>query len=259
MSERLRRGVLIGTVNVVVLAAFIVWWQHRADSPGFNRALIASPSETWVTLREWVSTGSLWRDLWPTLQVVVIGYLIGVVIGIVVGIAVGVSQWAREYADPFLAFFNAMPRILLIPFLVVWLGYGIGPKLILVVSVVVFVVVNYVQAGVLGLKSDLVDNFRALGATRLHLASHVYLPGVALWIVASARVAVGIALQGALVAEFFGSSTGLGAVMLRGQANFRPAEMFAALLVMIAIALVADRGLRSVEHRVTRWMPERPA
>jgi NitT/TauT family transport system permease protein len=161
----------------------------------------------------------------------------------------------RELAEPFLAFFNAMPRLILLPLLIVWFGFGLLPKVLLVITVIVLMVALNVAAGIREVRTDLLASVRLKGASRTDLLRHVYIPSVALWVTSTARVTVGYAFNATIAAEFIGASTGLGYLMYLGQSSFQAQVIWAALLLTLVVAVIMDALLAVVEARATRWMP----
>ena len=191
------------------------------------------------------------------MEVLLTGYLLGTLAGIILGVLYGTLDWLRDFGDPFLAFANAVPRIILIPLLIVWFGFGLTPKIVLVIGVIVILVMLNVSSGIREVRADLIDNARLIGANRLNLLMHVYVPSVALWIFSTARVTVGFAFNAAVAAEFIGSSQGLGYLIQFGQETFEAAQVFAAITCIIVIAIILDLLLAAVEKHATRWMPTR--
>jgi NitT/TauT family transport system permease protein len=134
-------------------------------------------------------------------------------------------------------------------------GVGVVPQILVVILVIVVVVAVTVQAGVQGIQGDYIRNARALGANGAQLLSSVYVPGVSIWVISSARLTVGMAFQAAVVAEFFGSANGLGYLIDDGLQTFNAPQIYAAVIVTAVLALLVDFGLGFVERRYSRWLP----
>jgi NitT/TauT family transport system permease protein len=241
--------------QVVLVGLVLILWQvgstHHVIDPNF----FSSPGAVWDELYIWFSTGTIWGNLSATLFEFAAGYAIGTVVGVALGAAIGLSGRIREFMAPFLAFFNAMPRLVLLPLFVVWFGFGYTPRVVLVFSVVVVIVTINVGRGLQEVRTDLIDDAKIKGATRLQLFRHVYSPSMGLWVLSTARVTVGYAIDTAVAAEFIGASTGLGYLIYYGQAQVRADEIFAALVLTVVIAFIVDRCLVLVERRSLKWMP----
>jgi NitT/TauT family transport system permease protein len=245
-------------IIVLQIAFFVLLvglWQLASVSGRLNPFTVSSPTVIATQLVSWVSDGSLLWNILATLQIVSIGYVAGLVIGVAIGVTNSLSPTLRAYFDPFLVFGNSLPRIVLIPFFITWLGFGLAPKVIVVFLVLVFLVAINIENGMRQIGSDIVNHARILGAGFGNLLWDVYLPGVGLWVLISARICVGYGLQAAIVSEFFGSHSGLGFLVLKGEAAYDVGTIYAALVVTVILALVIDYLLGLLEYRTMRWLP----
>ncbi|HEX3842111.1 MAG TPA: ABC transporter permease [Acidimicrobiales bacterium] len=250
----LQRG-LIALAQVATVVVFLVLWQLASEHHVLDPVFFSKPTDMWHQLLLWKRTGVLWKNIVDTMTVFLVGYVAGTVLGIVLGIVIGTMTWAREIMEPFLAFFNALPRLILLPLLIVWFGFGLEPKFILVISVIILMVALNVAAGLREVKVDYLNNARLAGATKFDLVRHVYIPSVSLWVTSTARVTVGYAFNAAIAAEFIGANKGLGFLMYLGLSNTEAVQIWTALGVTVILALVIDFILAGVETRATRWMP----
>jgi NitT/TauT family transport system permease protein len=254
----------LAQVGATVLALYL--WQLGADHNVINPLFFSKPTAIWDFLKLWASSNqpaghstntTLWQDLESTLVVFGLGYVIATGIGIVMGLLIGAVALVREVLEPFIAFMNAMPRLALLPILLVVFGFGQVAQIILVILVCVFMVMVNIATGVQDIRSDLLNNARMLGAGRLELIRHIYLPSLTIWVLSTARVTIGYAVQAAIAAEFIGAARGLGFRFSDAQSRFRSDEMFAAFAVVLLLALAVDIVLGRVEKRTTRWMPSK--
>jgi ABC-type nitrate/sulfonate/bicarbonate transport system permease component len=250
-----RRTVLVHVTRVVLLAASLAAWQLGVEHGVLDKFVVSSPQAIWDQLRAWFSGSSIWTALWTTLRELLLGYAFGLIVGVSVGIAIGVSATMRAYCEPFLVFFNSVPRLILTPIFIVIFGFGLLPKILTVFAVIVIVIILTVSTSIQEIRGQLISNARMLGATRLGLLRQVYLPGVSIWILASARVAISLAFQAAIVAEFFGSAEGLGHLIQLNQTTLNATAMYAAILLAGAMAFLLDLVLMRVQRRTSAWMP----
>ncbi len=242
-------------IQLLVLAALIALWQLLVSAGAFNAIAVASPASVAQQLGSLLGGATIWLDMLHTLRGLAIGYLAGVIVGTIVGTLMGISAIARAYFSPFVAFLNAVPRLALIPLLIAWLGFGQGQQITLVFLVVVFMVLLTVQASVQNIPKRFVDNAIMIGASRLQLVREVYLPAIGIWVISSARVAIGVGLQVALVAEFFGGHQGLGYMIEEGESTYNTNLIYAAVVVTAVLAVVIDSLLGLVNRRAARWLP----
>ncbi len=252
----MRGRVFMATCQLVLVIGFIWAWQYAAGTGTLDPGFTGSPLGVATHLREWVSDGSLFQHMLSTLAVLLGGFGLGTAVGCLLGGWIGMSKTAHDVVEPFLIFFNGMPRLVLQPFFIVWLGFGYASKVALVVAVIVVLVTVSIAVALKEVDRDLVANIRILGGNKRELAWNVYLPSLTLALVAAARTNIGFAFQAALVSEFIGTTSGLGYLIVKGQNLFDVNAIWAALVVVIAIACVLDFLISKVEIRATRWMPQ---
>jgi NitT/TauT family transport system permease protein len=179
----------------------------------------------------------------------------GLSVGVAIGIATGLSSTMRAYFEPFLVFVNALPRLVLTPIFIALLGFGSLPKVLTVFSVIVVTIALTVSTGTREIQGSLIDNARMLGAKPWNLFRDVYLPGVGVWILSSARVAIAIAFQAAIVAEFFGASAGLGHEIEMDMTSLDATGVYSAILIAGVLAFLIDIALTRVQRRTAAWLP----
>jgi NitT/TauT family transport system permease protein len=253
MRRALRRGAMVSAQIAFVVLLVLAW---RAYTHNAQRAFsFGTPSGTWHQLQSWLADGSIWHNIATTLLAAVVGYVIAVVVGAAVGIVIGLVPYLDKILSPMFAFWNGFPRLVYYPFFALALGYSIVSRMMLVAFVIIFMVIVNTAAGVREVDPVVVQNMQMLGARRGELIRSVYLPSAAVWIMTSARLTVGWALQAAIVAEFIGATAGLGYLTVTGQNDFNTNEVWAATFVVLVIAVVVDRFLYLVQRRLTRWMP----
>jgi NitT/TauT family transport system permease protein len=240
-------------VGAVVLV--IVLWQVLADHHTISTFIYSDPRAVYLVLRGWVRDGSLGTNVTATCIVLVLGYAIGMLVGVALGIVMGTTRVIGQVIEPFIVFFNAVPRLVLLPLLIVWFGFGYPPQVMLVAAVLVFLVALNIATGLRHAPSAQLNHARVLGASRAQLVRYVYLPSITVWLLSTARVTVGYAFQAAIAAEFIGSARGLGSEVVFGQDTFQVSVIYAALAVMVVISVIFDLGLHYVEKRATSWMP----
>ena len=248
-----RYQLLVWSLRIGIVVAFLAFWEIRGTSNALNRLLLSSPSAVTSTLGNWVGENAFWTDLRVTLTEAFEGYLLGVGLA-VVAVAVIVSiPWLDRFMRPFIAVLNAVPKVVLAPLFIVWFGINTSSKVYFVASLIFFIVFYNVEKGLKSIDRQLIDNTRALGASRLQLVRNVHLPAVVTWIMSSLRLGVAFALLAAVFAEFLGATAGLGRRISTAQQLLHNDEVMAGILVIASVALVLDRLLLRVERRYTRW------
>src|SRR5262249_7022457 len=151
--------------------------------------------------------------------------------------------------------FNATPRLVFLPLVVLWLGLGLWSKVVIVLIGAVFPILINTYEGVRNADKTLINVVRSFGAGEWDIARLVVVPNALPYMVAVLRLAVGRAVLGVVVAEFFGSEEGLGVIMVQAAHRYQAATVFAGLIVFSALSLVMTALVQLVEHRLSRWRP----
>jgi NitT/TauT family transport system permease protein len=254
-----RRTILVNSTRLATLVIIIGGWQLFTGWKIVDPFFFGRPSGIVTRLHDWISHGtefgSLWLQVWVTMKEALLGFLYGVVGGVVLGVLLGQVRFLADVVGPYIKVANAVPRIVLGSIFVVWLGLGTTSKVALAAVLVFFVVFFNAFQGTREVNQQLVANVQVLGASRLQIVRHVVLPSSLTWIIASLHVAFGFSVIGAIVGEYLGAQKGLGLVISTAQNNFDPNGVFAAMLIIAAIALGAEALISQLEKRLLRWRP----
>jgi NitT/TauT family transport system permease protein len=184
-----------------------------------------------------------------------LGFVIGSAAGIVVGIALGRNRMLSDIFSIYIKVFNSIPRVVLAPIFIMVFGLGIGSKVALAFIMVFFVVFANAFQGVREADRNLMANAQILGARGWQLTRSVVIPSAMSWIFASLHVSFGFAIIGAIVGEFVGSRHGIGLLINIAKGTFDSAGMYAAIVVIMIVALAAEYLMTWVEGRLATWRP----
>jgi NitT/TauT family transport system permease protein len=255
-----RRRLAILVAQVVVLIIVFGGWQLFTSLKIVDPFFFGQPSGIVRTAWQWVqhgtNQGSIWLQIYTTMEEAIFGFLIGVAAGIVVGVLLGQFRFLSEVLSPYIKAVNALPRIVLGALFVIVLGLGISSKIVLAAFLVFFVVFFNAYQGVREVDGNLVNNARVLGASRMQVIRNVVLPSAMTWIIASLHVAFGFAVIGAIVGEVLGAQHGLGVLITDSQNNFNTDGIFAGMIIIGLIALVAEWLISLLERRLLAWRPQ---
>jgi len=255
-----RRKLAILVTQVFVLILVFGGWQLFTSLKIVDPFFFGQPSGIVRTAWQWVqhgtNQGSIWLQIYTTMEEAVFGFLIGVAAGIVVGVLLGQFRFLSEVLSPYIKAVNALPRIVLGALFVIVLGLGISSKIVLAAFLVFFVVFFNAYQGVREVDGNLVNNARVLGASRMQVIRNVVLPSAMTWIIASLHVAFGFAVIGAVVGEVLGAQHGLGVLITDSQNNFNTDGIFAGMIIIGLIALVAEWLISLLERRLLAWRPQ---
>jgi len=245
---------LIGFVTVV---AFVVVWQLVANARIWSKLFLPGPSDIVAAFGELVAEGELAQDLAVSGQEFVIGYTLAALIGIVLGLVLGWYRRARYALDPFITFFYATPRIVLLPLIIIWVGIGIESKIWIVFLGAFFAVLINTMAGVRSLDPSLLTLARSFGASQLEVFRTIALPGSVPFILTGLRLATGHALIGIVVGEIVGAPHGIGRMMWIAGQTFQSSRMFVGLFFLAITGVILTYALQKLERHFDAWRPQR--
>jgi NitT/TauT family transport system permease protein len=254
-----RGRLLVHGAQVAVLVVVLGGWELLARTNHLDPTLFGQPSGVVTRLHTWVvdgtSIGSLGAQIRVTLEEALLGFVIGTALGIVSGIALGRVRFLAEVFGPFIKVLNSIPRIVLGSVFVIMFGLGLESKVILVVVLVFFGVFFNAFQGTREVDRNFIANAAILGASKWQITRQVVLPSAFTWIIASLHVAFGFALIGAIVGEFIGAQQGLGQLIRAAQGTFDANGVWAAMVIMAIVALLAEWLITRLEKRLLRWRP----
>ncbi len=264
--QRSRRRLWVWVGRVLLFVGFFGGWQLLATIklpvakyPIIDPFFFGTPVGIWNSLvklfTEGTAFGSIWENLWVTVQEALLGFALGTVTGVVVGILLGSNAYLASVAGPYIKVVNAIPRIVLGSIFIVAFGLGIPAKVLLAAVLVFFAVFFNAFQGVREVNPDLVANVRVLGASSMQVARHVTIPSAMTWIIASLHTAFGFAIIGALVAEVLGATRGVGLIISQAQGNFDPDTVWACMVIIAAFTLICEYLITLLENRLLRWRP----
>ncbi len=241
-------------VPIVLLAMTIVIWEAWVwidDTPAW---FLPAPSA--IAAEAASSRALLWQHTWTTLQEVLVGYLIALVVGIATALLIAMSSIAERTIYPLIVASQAIPIIALAPILLIWFGFGMTPKVIVVVLLCYFPIAVNMADGLRSADVDALNLLRSMGASRWQIMRIVRVPSSLPYLISGARVAAAVAVIGAIVGEWVGASSGLGYLMTRAASQFLTARLFAAVAIsgIIGVALFVIVAL--VGRMLTPWSRE---
>ena len=245
------RRLVLGVFSVISLVA--AWELLLTYVFPVNPFFFTKPSLIAEAFKEQVQGAKLWHDLAISSRAFLWGFSFAVIVGIPMGLVMG---WRRrvEYAlDPFLTAMYASPLVALAPLVIIVCGVGGLGKAALVFLLSVFPFVFNVFAGVKSTDALLINVIRSFGGTEKDLYFKVILPSTMPYLIAGARLAIGRALVGIIVGEFYAASEGIGFAILQAGDTYRLPDMFVGIVILSVIAVVLTEAMRRLELTVAPW------
>src|SRR5215471_5331369 len=242
---------IITIASVVVLLAA---WEFfgRDVNPVFGSYPSAIAEAAWQLAR----TGKLWTALLDSLQPFAVGYLLAIVIGVPLGLVTGRFRVLEAAIGIYITAGYAMPLVALVPLLVLWLGLGFKVKVAIIFLLSVFPICINTWLGVNAVPKTLIEVGKSFVAPNSVILRRIILPATLPYIMAGIRLAVGRAVVAMVIAEFFTSISGLGAIIITSANNFDTATMFVPIVILMVMAIGLTYLIGAVEHWVAPWQAE---
>jgi NitT/TauT family transport system permease protein len=249
IAQRHRKPLL----GALAVALFFAAWQAVFLVVPFNKLFISKPDLIAESFVDLLVSGDMLRDLAVSAVPFLYGFTAAVIVGVSVGIVMGWRVRVGYALDPLMTVFYASPLVALAPLVIVFFGVGVSGKALIIFLLAVFPFIFNAYAGVRAVDRLLINVVRSLGGSEKDLYLKVIVPSVLPYIVAGARIAVGRALIGILVGEFFAASEGIGYAIARFGDLFALDKMFACILAIMVIAVVLTEGIRWAERAAFPW------
>jgi NitT/TauT family transport system permease protein len=239
--------------QAVALLVLLALWEAAGRAGMLNPLYLPSPSQIGAALADLFSDGRIWPHLAATFTAALGGLVLGIAVGVVLGVAAALVQFFAELLEPVMTLLNAVPRVILAPLFVIWLGIGLASKIALSFILVAVLIFFTVFTGIRQVDRRIVERVVTLGGDRWALIRHVYLPSVAAWILSNLKIAVGFAFTGALVGEFVAATHGLGYLLSFAQSTYNAALMFALIFLILVVVLLIFGVAGRLEKYLLRW------
>jgi len=244
------RNLLLGCLSV---ATFFALWQAVFLVAPFDPLFITKPDMIAASLADMIESGDLAHDLAVSGVPFVYGFVSAFLVGVPIGLVMGWRVKVGYALDPLMTLLYASPLVALAPLVVLFVGVGISSKALIIFVLAVFPFIFNVHAGVHAVEPLLINVVRSLGGRERDLYWKVIVPSVLPYIMAASRIALGRALIGILIGEFFAASEGIGYAIQRFGNLFATDRMFAAIVAIMAVAVVLTEGMRWAERSAFPW------
>jgi NitT/TauT family transport system permease protein len=251
-------------LQILVAVVGLGLWHLGSTVPVGGSTLLpkfffSTPTDVIARIIKLFVGGTIWKHLWITLTETILAFVIGSVAGVLFGFWFARKPLVAAVFDPYVKMANALPRVVLAPIFMLWLGLGIWSKVALGVTLVFFIVFFNVYQGVKEVSPVVLSSARMMGMNERQLFRHVYWPSALSWMFSSLHTSVGFALVGAVVGEYLGSSAGLGYLIHEAEGVFDVTGVFAGMLVLSFFVLAIDALVSVIERRLLVWRPGQAA
>ncbi|MCF7549736.1 ABC transporter permease [Pseudonocardia sp. WMMC193] len=237
---------------VVVVALLLAGWQLGVTLSGVAPQVLPSPLR--VVEQGWANRAALWTNTLPTLQVTAVGFALSLAVGWVLATAVDFSPWLRRALLPLMIASQTLPIIAIAPLMILWFGFGLLPKVLVIALVTFFPIVVGLVEGFARTDREASNLLRSMGASRWTEFRYVRLPGALPSFFTALRIGITYAVTGAIFAEYVGAQAGLGIFMNQQKNSFRTDLVLAAVGVSAVITLALFALTFLVQRLVAPWI-----
>jgi NitT/TauT family transport system permease protein len=239
--------------RLLALVLLLALWESASRIGWLDPFYVPAPSRVANVMVQLFTGGQIWPHLRATFTAAFAGLAAGLVLGVALGFAAALSPIVAELLEPVMILLNALPRVILAPLFVIWLGIDLASKAALALILVAVLMFFAVYNGIKEVDQRLVERIRTLGGGTRFLIREVYVPSVTAWVMGNLKVAVGFAFTGAVVGEFVASSRGLGYLLQFAQSTYNSGLTMALIVVIMAFVLVLFALTERLERRLLRW------
>ena len=250
VAARRRRRLQAALPWIIIIGTFLVW-EAVCRAFAIPQFILPAPSAIIASMIKW------WLPLldnsWQTLMTTLIGFALAIVFGLLLGIAIGSSTLLYHGLYPLLIAFNSVPKVAVVPILVIWFGIGTVPAVITAFLISFFPIVVNVATGIATVEPELRDVLRALGARPSDIIRKVGLPRAMPYFFASLKIAITVAFVGSIIAETVAANKGIGHLMMLASSRFDVPLVFAGLIITGIMGVIMYVVAVSIENRTTGW------
>ena len=236
---------------LLIVVCIIILWEGYVRIFDVQKWLLPAPSQIGVALFQ--DAGLLWRHTGVTVLEIVVGFGLALASGVLLATAIGMSRTLERALYPFIIASQTIPIIVIAPMLLIWVGYGLAPKVIVVALISFFPIVVNMVDGLASVDRDMIRLMRTLGANRWQIFLKVRVPASLPYLFSGVRVAIAVSVIGAVIGEWVGSSEGLGYLMLRSKPQFLTERVFAAIVILSALGVALFASVGIAERLAIPW------
>ena len=247
----LQREALKLAMPWLVMVVLLVIWEVCCIVFNVPEIILPKPTKIFAVFvqRFDILMAYCWDTLWTT----TVGFLLAIAGGLLLGLAIGASPFVYSGLYPLLIAFNAIPKVAIVPILMIWVGVGSLPAVITAFVISFFPIVVNVATGLATIEPEMRDVLRSLGATRLEILTKVGIPRAMPYLFASLKVAITLAFIGSVISETVGGTNGIGFLMLSAGARNDAPTTFAGLFAIAIMGVAMYAVCALIEKRMTRW------
>jgi NitT/TauT family transport system permease protein len=231
----------------------LILWEVLVQAGLLDKRFFPAPSSIVGTFGSLLTSGELFRHLQASIARIIVGFLLGAIPALILGVIMGLSRWVRAFLSPMVAALYPIPKIAILPLVMLIFGLGEQSKWVIIAIGVFFLVLYNTMAGVMNIPNIYLDVGRNFGASKVQFFWTVALPGALPLIFTGIKLAAGVALLIIVAAEFVGAKTGIGYMIWQSWQTFSVETMYVGLVVISMLGYLVSLGLDELEHLLIPW------
>ncbi len=231
----------------------LILWEVLVQAGLLDKRFFPAPSSIVGTFGSLIASGELFRHLQASIARIIIGFLLGAIPALIIGVAMGLSRWVRAFLAPMIAALFPIPKIAILPLVMLIFGLGEQSKWVIIAIGVFFLVLYNTMAGVMNIPNIYLDVGKNFGASKVQFFYTVALPGALPLIFTGIKLAAGVALLIIVAAEFVGAKTGIGYLIWQSWQTFSVETMYVGLVVISILGYLVSLSLDELEHFLIPW------
>lgn len=249
-----RLGVSTGKIiSAALLLVILVVWEMSVRAGLMPSFLLPAPSRLVIQFGNDVTSVAVLREMLVTITEIACGFAAGAIVGIALGAVIALVPMIEEIVWPYIITLQTIPKVAVAPLLIIWFGFGIESKILIVALICFFPILVNAVAGFKSTDSRQILLMESMDATRWQIFQMVRLPNAVPFLIAGFQIAVVLSVIGAVIGEFLGASAGLGALLVIRQANMDVTGVFSVLVMLSIIGLSMNLGVGLLSRKVAFW------
>ncbi|MGQ4273850.1 ABC transporter permease [Terrihabitans sp. B22-R8] len=238
---------------LITFVLIIGAWSYATGPGGLPAYLLPAPGDVARALWTGLAGGEFWPHIQFTLTSTLVGYVLGSIAAVIAGVFVAESRTFERFVFPYIVAIQAMPKVALAPLILVWFGFGLASKVVLVGLICFFPLLVNTIGGIRRADPELIAMARSFSRSSLWIFLHIKLPAAASAIFAGLEIGIVLALIGAIVGEFVASERGVGYLIGSATVNMNVAVMFAGVVILAVFGVLGSTLVRALQRRVVFW------
>jgi NitT/TauT family transport system permease protein len=247
----MKRSIWLRLAPYLFTLGFFALWEAACRALSISAFVLPPPSAIWAALVQYQKP--LYTNAFHTLWMTTAGFGLSILFGLAGGLLVGSSRLLQAGLNPLLVGFNAIPKVAVVPILVLWFGVGWLPPVLTAFVISFFPIVVNVATGLATIEPETEDVLKALGASRFDIMTKVGIPRSLPYFFGALKVSITLAYVGSVIGEQNASNLGIGNLITRASADFNVPLVFAALIVLAVLGIFLVAVVDFVENRMTGW------